>query len=413
MDEETPTSSKLRRLRRIRIEGYRSFGSGVEFMEFGDFVVLYGLNNAGKSNLLRTIELIGRLVDTPLTRLLDDAEENEATFYKRARQDRMMFALDQASPRVRIEAWFEPDEVYLRFDIEKLPTGIRSQLSAWSSAGRDWLSQARDALTQLRQQTEITPQVHQQLEECKAQWATFGRSFGVAQAFNALPVTDEVRQALARMGRAADLTTRARAAHVRETFNKIVSGLPPGSLEELETSERPQDFGWLSKELGGIVPLDALGSGAQTIFGLLASIALENSPVILIDEPELHLNAVQQESMLEALSAVSQVQIFIATHSVKFARSQLDLRFLERKNGVTRASQRAPPDLREFEIRSAGGPRQEDVSMIAHDGSVELPKHVVQALGATPGQYVYFVKSGEGGFRLVPQQEMDGMLGNK
>jgi hypothetical protein len=178
-----------------------------------------------------------------------------------------------------------------------------------------------------------------------------------------------------------------RAARVRETFNRIVSGLPPGSLEELETGERPQDFGWLSKELGGIIPLDALGSCAQTIFGLLASLAYAKSPVVLIGEPELHLNAVQQESMLAALSTVLDVQIFIATHSVKFARPQLDLRLLERKHGITH--------------------------MIAHDGSVELPKHVLQALGAEPGQYVYFVKNGKGEFRLVSEQEMDRMLDNE
>lgn len=51
--------------------------------------------------------------------------------------------------------------------------------------------------------------------------------------------------------------------------------------------------------------------------------------------------------------------------------------------------------------------------MIAQDRTVELPKHVLAALGAEPGQYVYFVKNGKGEFRLVSEQEMDRMLGNE
>jgi len=57
------------KLKGIRIKNFRSFGifpNTKEFLEIGDFTVIVGKNDAGKSNLLRAIKI-----------LLNDEKERE------------------------------------------------------------------------------------------------------------------------------------------------------------------------------------------------------------------------------------------------------------------------------------------------------------------------------------------------
>jgi hypothetical protein len=228
------------------------------------------------------------------------------------------------------------------------------------------------------------------------------------------------------LGRVPDLARRARYQRARDTFAKVTLGLPAGTLQDLSVQLPPDakdldnprvrdDVAWVSE--GSLVPLDHLGSGAQAIFGLLASLALTDAPVILIDEPEQHLNVLQQDTILgalqAALSGTGLGQIFIATHSVKFAKAELDLWELQRRDGGTVATRVTPPMLRPDEARGAEGPRAEETSLVAHDGSVELPAYVREALGIDPGQFVYFVRDGGSGFRIVSAAQMREALGDE
>src|SRR5262249_40356254 len=106
-------------------------------------------------------------------------------------------------------------------------------------------------------------------------------------------------------------------------------------------------------------------------------------------------------------------QIFIATHSVKFAKADLDLWELQRRDEATIATPVKPPMLRSYEVRGAEGPRAEDISLVAHDGSVELPGYVREALHIEPGQFVYFVKDGGNGFRILSADQMRQALGDE
>jgi hypothetical protein len=58
-------------------------------------------------------------------------------------------------------------------------------------------------------------------------------------------------------------------------------------------------------------------------------------------------------------------------------------------------------------------PRTESPSMVAHDGSVELPGFVHEALGIKPGEFVYFVRDQKAGFRIMSASAMDAALGNE
>jgi AAA domain, putative AbiEii toxin, Type IV TA system len=407
---------------RLCVEGYRSFGAPLRLDGLDRIVVLYGLNNAGKTNLLRAIELVARLLDQPLTRLLDGAPEHQEMFFKRTGQEPWMFA--QGGPEiVRLEVGIAPGDQSIAFEVARTGDRIRTRLSSWSILGEDHGTPATTArrrqLDSLRDNDEPSAEAQEAVARFDTRWEELRRSLRTAWSGSWLPISNEVRAAFVQLGRVPDLARRARAQRARDTFAKVTIGLPEGSLQDLSVPlpedssdfERPRvrdDVAWVSP--GGLLPLDHLGSGAQAIFGLLASLALADAPVILIDEPEQHLNVLQQDAILGALQASLEGtglgQIFIATHSVKFAKADLDLWQLQSGSAGTEAVRVTPPMLRPYEVRGVEGPRAEDTSLVAHDGSVELPAYVREALHIEPGQFVYFVKDGEGGFRIVSAAQM-------
>jgi energy-coupling factor transporter ATP-binding protein EcfA2 len=179
--------------------------------------------------------------------------------------------------------------------------------------------------------------------------------------------------------------------------------------------ETREDVAWETESV--LLPLDHLGSGAQAVFGMLASLALTRASVVLFDEPEQHLNVLQQEAVLDALTSTLDSlgvgQLFLATHSIKFAKPELDLRRIHRKEGGASAEKVAPPMLSAFEARGPAAPRTESPSMVAHDGSVELPGFVREALGIKPGEFVYFVRDPKAGFRLMSEAAVDAALGDE
>jgi hypothetical protein len=413
---------------RVQVEGYRSFGAPIVLDDLGRIVVLYGLNNAGKTNLLRAIELVARLIDQPLLRLLDDTPENQEMFFKRTGQEPWMFA--QGRPElIRLEVGIAPGDQQVGFEIERTGTRIRTRLAKWTSNGEDHgtpaLAARRRHVESLRGD-EPDANAEEELLRLELRWGEVHGAMRTAWSGSWLPISDKARAAFVQLGRVPDLARRARAQRARDTFAEVTIGLPEGSLQDLsvplsvedmdpQRSRVREDVAWVSP--GSLLPLDHLGSGAQAIFGLLASLALADAPVILIDEPEQHLNVLQQDGILRALRASLEGtgigQIFIATHSVKFAKADLDLWQLQRGSEGAEAVRVTPPLLRPYEVRGVEGPRAEDTSLVAHDGSVELPEYVREGLHIEPGQFVYFVKDGESGFRIVSAAQMKQALGDE
>jgi len=414
--------------RRLHVEGYRSFGAPLTLEDLDRIVVVYGLNNAGKTNLLRAIAFLAKLIDQPLARVLDDTPEPQELFFKRTGQDKWMFA--QGRPdRIQIECHLAPADHRFIFVIERKGERVQTRLQ-WLADGVDRAAQAAVARdTFLSSMTAGAPDTlaDQTWKAAEETWDEMRRLVRVAWSASWLPIPDETRAAFVQLGRAPDRRRRARAQRAKATFAKVVAGLPPGgALEDLteplpvEPGGRDQprireDVAWASPDY--LLPLDHLGSGAQAIFGMVASMALAEATTLLVDEPEQHLNVLQQEAIVLMLRAALEDggfgQVFIATHSVKFAKSDLCLWQLEREAGATRAKRVTPSVLRGYEMRSDDGPRAEVTSMMAHDGSVELPGFVREALHVEPGQFVYFVPGDDGGFRILSEAEMDKALGDE
>jgi hypothetical protein len=428
MRSDTQETAGPPRFGRFHVEGYRSFGAPLRLDGLGRIVVVYGLNNAGKTNLLRAIELFGRVLDQPLIRLLDDTPENQEMFFRRTRQEPRMFAQERPEI-VRLEAEIVPGDHCIGFEIARTGDRVRTRLSKWTSAAEDHgtpATSARRRHVESLRGDEPDMDAQAELSRLEAIWEDLRRALRTAWSGSWLPVSDAVRAAFVQLGRVPDLARRARYQRARETFARVTLGLPAGSLQDLSVPlppdtkdlDRPgtrDDVAWVSGD--SLLPLDDLGSGAQAIFGLLASLALADAPVVLIDEPEQHQNVLQQDAILGALQAAVESaglgQIFIATHSVKFAKADLDLWELQRGRAGATATRVTPPSLRPYEVRGVEGPRAEETSLVAHDGSVELPAYVREALHIDPGQFVYFVKDGENGFRIVSAAQMRRALGDE
>jgi hypothetical protein len=416
-------------IRSLRVEGYRAFGAPLQLDELGRVVVLYGLNNAGKTNLLRAVEMLSRLVDQPLVRILDDTPEPQDAFYRRMAQDPWMFTQGRP-PVMRIQAELAPSGDSVGFEVTREDERVRIRLTRWFSGGVDVGTPAAAARRRLvASLREDTPDVAAQEEVAKAdaRWDSLRRSLRAAWGGSWLPISAEVRTAFVQQGRIADLSLRARARQARETYARVVQGLPsPGSLQDLSASppSHPvdgapppgrEDVAWVTESV--LLPLDHLGSGAQAVFGMLASLALARASVVLVDEPEQHLNVLQQEAVLDALTNALDSrgvgQLFLATHSVKFAKPDLDLRRIQRTEASAHAEKVTSPMLSAFEARGPAAPRTESPSMVAHDGSVELPSFVREALGIQPGEFVYFKRDPKGGFRLMSAAAMDAAIGDE
>ena len=170
----------------------------------------------------------------------------------------------------------------------------------------------------------------------------------------------------------------------------------------------------------GVVPLDVLGTGAQTLFSMLATLALANANIVLIEEPESHLNALLQEGLSELLQQeitenIGISQIFIATHSTSFARPGFDLRHIERKDGRTVITKiQSLEQLQQYATPTGESIRNSDsrLSLLGYDGSVRLPTFVLDGLNIQPGQFVYFVKYGSSEFKIINEETMRDALGD-
>jgi hypothetical protein len=429
------TDLKTMYLRDFSVLGYRSFANEVMLTELRSTVVLYGLNNAGKTNLLRAVALFHRLMRMPLERLLEDHPRSPEAVYKELDEDAWMFNLDggdqiELCGTIRTETGARR----LRFAITRTDEGIRYNLMPPASvnspadpaSGTDtaidrsaevYRSWQHALETEVDEDSAVLKRTQQDWESVKASWDELVGLVDPGMAVTASAgrtSSMKLRTAMARLGKSLDRRRRRRSGWALEQFGRLASGLAPGKMEPVEHQDGGDDFGWVSES--GVLPLDQLGSGAQALFAVLATMALAETPAVALEEPESHLNALLQQqlcaSLAEAMCETTEVcQLFIATHSPSFANAAFDLRLVERKDQHTSLREIQPADLGPYIPVVEGGGDDNTPSLLGFDGSIQLPEFVRDGLGIAPGQFVYFVPAGNQQFRLVTEAEMAAGLG--
>ncbi len=110
---------------------------------------------------------------------------------------------------------------------------------------------------------------------------------------------------------------------VLRQLNEVWKSFYPGRDQSfsVEPVAEDPDAGFdvfLVERNGTRIPLDSLGSGQLEIFAFFGALLRTRfqEGVVIIDEPELHLDPPWQEFMLDAIrSFLPRVQIIVATHS--------------------------------------------------------------------------------------------------
>ncbi len=420
-------------LNSFSVQGYRSFQNLVKLEQLGRIVVIYGLNDAGKTNLLRALALFTSLIQKSLLQLMDDIPRNQDAVYHKLKEDPWMFCLE-ADAEIFLEGGFKSDNhsVLIGFAIVRSEYGIACKLTKWREGSQDCYSNARDAYDTFKAiQDSASEEDNVATEAWQAhiqQWEAMQKQLpGITLCDAAkVPVPCKIRSEFAGLLKSLDIQRRNQAKRMLARFGEAAESLPSGSLELVDTPAMdddpggcPDDFGWIMDT--GVIPLDILGTGAQALFSMLATLGLANTRIVAFEEPESHLNALLQMSLgamlqEEITASIGISQIWIVTHSTAFAHPdfKFDLRLIERKDSETAINQVQPFALQPYATPKPEGKSQNNLppSLLGYDGSVQLPPFVINGLNIQSGQFVYFVESGQAEFQIVSEERMRNVLGD-
>lgn len=140
------------RLKSFSVKGYRSFSDIVQLDDIGDIVVIYGINNAGKTNLLRALALFSYVCRQDLFRLISGTKQNAKKFYEEIyaelNENSWMFCRNHnGSQEIILSATFIYRETELRLEISLKNHGdsISITLAGWNDIQNNFIEASLSA----------------------------------------------------------------------------------------------------------------------------------------------------------------------------------------------------------------------------------------------------------------------------
>jgi predicted ATPase len=330
------------RLKSVVVEGFTSIRSAA--LTLNDVNVLVGANGAGKSNFIRALSVLGRIVDSELSLFVGLSGGANA-----------LLSVHPAAPRLILlevesdaggytaelapaagDAFIFSDETIRPRDSEVVTSlGRGHRETALTSSEPLWVPGAAPLVETLRgcrvfhfQDTSPTAPVKQQ------GYTADNRSLH-PDAGNLAAVMLRLREA-----------DRGRYQRIVRTVKQVAPFFRDFVLEPELAPDRVR-LRWLQQDSDTVLPADALSDG--TLRFICAAVLLgqpELPGLIILDEPELGLHPfaiVQLAGMLRAASQESQV--LLATQSVTLMNQfELDdLIVVERRDGAS-VFERPDPD---------------------------------------------------------------------
>lgn len=147
-----------------------------------------------------------------------------------------------------------------------------------------------------------------------------------------------------------------------------------------------------------VLALDELSSGEQHVIVLLAASLLARSAILAIEEPEISLDAKNQELLNKILGELSEKglidQIILESHVARFDGPNV-IRFTRNDDGSTSVKREASLDESKREVERLAKEKGAEHLWVTRDGYTKLPEKMVQDLGAGSGGHVWFLKGPE------------------
>lgn len=188
----------------------------------------------------------------------------------------------------------------------------------------------------------------------------------------------------------------------RRAFRQVLRPMfanPPLSLGTLQPVARPgAPFDLQLETAERSIPIDQLGSGIQQLALLGGMIALSQCWIVAIEEPEINLSWPTQKKLKSILSNmvadtdVAPSQFFISSHSplFEFHKNFFKVEMVEGRTVVTPVPNKEREKLFDvFTVPEGRGPR------IRSGNAVVLPDYVLETLGVSQGDTIYFHRDGD------------------
>ncbi|TEU14241.1 MAG: hypothetical protein E3J21_16445 [Anaerolineales bacterium] len=203
----------------------------------------------------------------------------------------------------------------------------------------------------------------------------------------------------------------------RKVFRQVLLPMfanPPLSLGTLQPVARPgAPFDLQFEAPDRSIPIDQLGSGIQQLALLGGMIALSQCWIVAIEEPEINLSWPTQKKLKGILSNmvadadVAPSQFFISSHSplFEFHENFFKVEMVEGRTVVTLVPNKEREQLFDvFTIPEGRG------TMIRSGNAVVLPDYVLETLGASQGDAIYFHRDGDR-FQVLSGTQYEELMG--
>jgi AAA domain, putative AbiEii toxin, Type IV TA system len=183
------------------------------------------------------------------------------------------------------------------------------------------------------------------------------------------------------------------------TFKSLLHRFLAFKAKEISVEHSNDSVDVIVEEPGKtVLSLDELSSGEQHVIVLCAASLLARSAILAIEEPEISLDAKNQDLLHNILNELAQKdlidQIILESHVARFDGPNV-IRFTRNDDGSTSVRREASLDESKREIERAAKEKGAEHLWVTRDGYTKLPEKMVNELGASNGGHVWFLKGPE------------------